>query len=119
MLAKAKNGGRRSLSNLYWGWIRKVALEEGVVLPQSGSDRDRLSARETERLAFAIRARAEKIRKGTARRDASSYVQLVGDEWLPKSKGSVDGPGADFDDPDSMEATADFFYSSGGVTLSY
>lgn len=120
MQAKAKNGSTRSLSHLYWGWIRKVASEEGVVLPQSGADKDHLSARATKELASAIRARAEKIRNGTAPRDASSYIQLVSKEWLP---GSEDGDAgdlkADFDDPDAMEETADFFSSSGGVILTY
>lgn len=119
MRVKASNGSSRSFSHLYWGWIRKISSEEGVVLPQSGSGTDSLSARETKELADALRARAEKIRRGAAPRDASSYVQLVGKEHLPDLGEGTEELGADFDDPDAMEQTASFLYTSGGITLSY
>ena len=91
-----------------------------MVLPQSGAAKDRLSARATKELASAIRARAEKIRRGEAPRDASSYIRLVSERWLPGSEERGAGDlKADFDDPDAMEETADFFYSSGGITLTY
>ena len=73
--AKAKNGRSRSMSYLYWGWVRRIAREEGVTLPQSGSATDSLTGAETRKLASALRARAQKIRKGVSPRDASSYVQ--------------------------------------------
>jgi len=109
------------MTYLYWGWVRRIAKEEGVTLPQSGSATDSLTGAEAKKLASALRARAQKIRKGTAPRDASSYVQQVDEEWLPpavegKDVGIVS---ADFDDPDSMDDTAKFFESSGGVTLRY
>lgn len=120
MQVRAKNGSTRSLSHLYWGWLRKIASEEGVVLPQSGSEADHFSAKETKELASAIRARAEKIRTGASPPDASSYVQQMGTKWLSESeKKDAAELSADFDDPDSMEETASFLYSSGGVILTY
>ena len=116
---KAKNGGSRSLSYLYWGWIRQVVAEEGVVLPQSGSETDRLSEQQAKELASALRARAKKIRTGTTPRDASSYVQRLDRRWFPKTEEKAGAVGADFDDPDGMDLTASFFDSSGGVTLRY
>jgi hypothetical protein len=118
--AKAKNGGARSLSYLYWGWIRQIAVEEGLILPKSGSETDRLSAKETRELASALRARADKIRKGLAPRDASSYVRRIDKDSFPKAEREKAGAvSADFDDPDSIDRTANFFDSSGGVTLTY
>lgn len=119
IVAEAKNGGSRPLSYLYWGWIRHVADEEGVALPRTGSETDHLSEEEAKRLASALRARAEKIRKGIVPRDATSFVKRLGDQWLPKDKEEVGNLSADFDDLDSMEKTAGFFESSGGVTLRY
>jgi hypothetical protein len=115
---EAKNGEVRTLSYLYWGWIRKIAAEEGVILPKSDSEKDSLSPKQARELAAAIRSRAEKIRKGVALRDASSYVQQADKEWFDKEEVAVD-VGADFDDPDGMEKTARFFESSGGVALAY
>jgi len=119
--ANAKNGESRSMSYLYWGWVRRIAKEEGVTLPQSGSTTDSLTDAEAKRLALALRSRAQKIREGIAPRDASSYVQQVGEEWLPRAVEGEDVGvvGADFDNPDSMDNTAEFFESSGGVTLRY
>ena len=119
--AKAKNGKSRLMSYLYWSWVRRVASEEGVTLPQSGSTTDSLTDAEARRLASALRARAQKIRKGIVRRDASSYVQQVDKEWFPPAleREDVGTVSADFDDPDSMDDTAKFFESSGGVTLRY
>ena len=90
-----------------------------MTLPQSGSASDSLTDAEARRLASALRARAEKIRKGTAPRDASSYVQQIDKEWFPPTagRGGAGTLSADFDDPDSMDDTARFFESSGGVTL--
>jgi hypothetical protein len=118
---EAKSGGSRSVSYLYWGWIRRIAKEEGVPLPQSGSATDSLTDAEARGLASALRARAQKIRKGIAPRDASSYVQQVDKEWFPREvEGEAVGTvNADFDDPDSIDDTAKFFESSGGVTLRY
>jgi len=109
------------MSYLYWGWVRRIAKEEGVKLPQSGSATDSLTDAEAKRLATVLRARAQKIRKGTAPRDASSYVQRVDKELFPQVVEGKDAGvvGADFDDPDSMDDTATFFESSGGVTLRY
>ena len=109
------------MSYLYWGWVRRIAKEEGVTLPQSGSTTDSLTDAEAKRLALALRSRAQKIREGIAPRDASSYVQQVGEEWLPRAVEGEDVGvvGADFDNPDSMDNTAEFFESSGGVTLRY
>ena len=119
--AKAKNGGSRSMSYLYWGWVRRIAKEEGVTLPQSGSATDSLTGAEAKRLASALRARARKIRKGVAPRNASSYVSQVDKDWFPPAVGREDvgAVGADFDDPDSMDDTAKFFEYSGGVKLRY
>ena len=108
--AEAKNGGSRSLSYLYWSWVRRIAKEEGVTLPQSNSATDSLTDFEARRLASALRAGAEKIRKGIAPQDASSYVQQVENEWIPRE---ADGKGvgtmsADFDNPDSMDDTPDY-----------
>ena len=117
---KAKNGSSRSLSYLYWGWIRQIAAEEGVVLPQSGSETERLSEQQAKKLALALRARAEKIRRGMAPRDASSYVGRIDRRWFPKTEDQKVGvASADFDDPESLDSTASFFDSSGGVTLRY
>jgi hypothetical protein len=118
---KARNGDSVSLSYLYWGWIRHIAKEEGVALPQSGSSVDSLDGDVAKKLASAMRTRAEKIRKGLAPRDAASFVQKMDKEWFP-SRDEKDDAGAmkaDFDDPNSMDETADFFDSSGGVTLRY
>ena len=94
--------------------------EEGVVLPQSGSETDHLSERQAKNLASALRARADKIRKGVTLRDASSYVQRLDRRWFPKAGEQKGGEvSADFDDPDRMDSTADFFDYSGGVTLRY
>jgi hypothetical protein len=109
------------MSYLYWNWVRRVAREEGVTLPQSGSTTDSLTDAEARRLASALRARAQKIRKGIVPRDASSYVQQVDKQWFPPvlEKEDVGTVSADFDNPDSMDDTAEFFESSGGVTLRY
>ena len=119
--AEAKNGGSCSLSYLYWSWVRHVAAEEGVVLPQSASPTDSLTEAETRQLAHALRTRAEKIRSGDAPRDATSFVQGADREWFPPSQGSGDDVmvRADFDDPDGVDETANFFETSGGVTLRY
>jgi hypothetical protein len=118
---KAKNGKSRSISYLYWSWVRHVVTEEGVALPQSGSIRDSLTGDDAKKLASALRVRAEKIRKGLAPRDAASFIQQVSKRWFPPSTGTegVENLKADFDDPDSMDETASFFESSGGVTLKY
>jgi len=92
-----------------------------VTLPQSGSETDALTEDESKRLASALRARAEKIRNGLAARDAATYVQQIDKKWFPPTA-EGEGVGAlrtDFDDPDGMDETADFFESSGGVTLRY
>ena len=121
IIAKARNGGSWKLSYLYWSWIRHVATEAGVALPQSGSATDALSEQESKNLASALRNRAEKIRKGLAPRDATSFVRQVNEQLLPP--GAADEGGgtlhAEFDDPDDMEETAGFFESSGGVLLQY
>ncbi len=119
--AEAKNGGSLSLSYLYWSWIRHIATEEGVTLPQSGSETDSLTEDESKKLAFALRARAQKIRDGLAVRDAATFVEQIDNQWFPpRAKGEGEGTlDVDFDNPDGMEETADFFGSSGGVTLSY
>jgi hypothetical protein len=121
IVAKARNGDSLSLSHLYWSWIRIIAKEEGVPLPQSGSSVDSFDEDVAKKLASAIRSRAEKIRKGVAPRDAALYVQKMDKQWF-SSKDEKDDTGsvsADFDDPDSMDETANFFDSSGGVTLRY
>jgi hypothetical protein len=118
--AKAKNGDSRSLSYLYWSWIRHIATEEDVTLPQSGSRTDSLTEEETKKLASALRARAEKIRKGLAPRDATSYVQQIDKQWFPSGEGEDVGTlSADFDNPEGIDETAGFFDKSGGVTLRY
>ena len=93
------------MSYLYWSWIRHIATEEGVTLPQSGSATDLLTEGEAKRLASALRARAEKIRKGLAPRDATNYVRQIDKEWFPPM---VEGDDvgtlrADFDGPDGMD----------------
>jgi hypothetical protein len=114
---KARNGNVLSLSYLYWGWIRHIAKEEGVTMPQSGSSKDSLSEGDAKKLASAIRTKAEKIRKGLAPRDAGSFVQQLDvQSFRSKNSGIIQ---ADFDDPDSMEKTAGFFDLSGGVTIEY
>jgi len=82
---------------------------------------DSFTEAETKKVGSALRARAQKIRKGAAPRDASSYVQRVDKELFPAAaeKEDVGVVSADFDDPDSMDDTAKFFESSGGVTLRY
>ena len=119
--AKARNGGSWKLSYLYWSWIRHVATEAGVALPQSSSATDSLNEQETKNLASALKDRAEKIRKGLAPRDATSFVQQLNRQLLPPVA-EEEGAGtlrADFDDPDGMDETADFFELSGGVLLQY
>ncbi len=117
---RAKNGSSRSLSYLYWGWIRQIVAEEGVVIPQSGAETDQLTEQQAKRLASALRARSKKIRSGIAPRDASSYVERLDKRWFPKAETKKTGTTtADFDDPDGMDSTASFFDSSGGVTLKY
>ena len=76
---------------------------------------------ESERLASALRARAEKIRRGLVKRDASTYVEQIGKEWFPRAEDGEDTGvmAARFDDPEDMEKTAEFFETSGGVTLRY
>ena len=116
----ARDGRSRSWSHLYWSWIRHVATEEGVTLPQSGSTTDSIPDDEAKRLASALRARAEKIRKGLVPRDATSYVQQIDKRWFPVAEKEDAGTiTADFDEPDHMDKTAEFFESSRGVTLRY
>ncbi len=119
--AVARNGASLSLSYLYWSWIRHIATEEGVTLPQSGTATDSITEDEAKMLASALRARAEKIRKGLAPRDATSYVGQIDKQWFPsRAEGEDAGTlSADFDDPDGIDETADFFESSRGVTLRY
>jgi predicted DNA-binding ribbon-helix-helix protein len=119
--ARAKNGGTRSLSYLYWSWIRHIAEEEGVALPQSGSEIDSLTEDESKKLASALRTRAKKIRNGLAARDAAAYVRQIDKQWFPPTtKGESEGTmHVDFDEPDDVDETADFFEFSGGVVLSY
>lgn len=86
-------------------------------MPQSGSSTDSLSGYDAKKLASAIRTRAEKIRKGLAPRDGASYVGQIDEQSFPsKNVGPIR---ADFDDPVSMDKTADFFDFSGGVTIEY
>jgi hypothetical protein len=101
--------------------VRRIAKEEGVTLPQSGSTTDSLTAIEARRLASALRARADKIRKGVAPRDANAYVQQIDKAWFSPAveEGDAGSLSADFDNPDRMDDTAQFFESSGGVTLRY
>jgi len=119
--AEAKNGNRRSLSYLYWGWIRHIAEEEGVQLPKNESETVSFTEDETKRLASAIRARAKKIRKGLAPRDAKSYVDQMDSRFFPSMKTKDEGKTTlvDFDNPDAMDETAKFFELSCGVTLTY
>lgn len=120
VLVRARNGGSRTISNLYWSWIRHVASEEDEALPQSGSSSETLSNNQTKRLALALRAKADKIRKGAAPRDATAYVQKLDRDLLPSGDGQDMGSlKVDFDDPDSIDETASFFDGSGGVTLTY
>ncbi len=121
VVVKANNGKSLSLSSLYWGWIRHIAKEEGVTLPQSGSSTETITGDDVKKLASAIRVRAEKIRKGLAPHNASSYVKQF-DEALWSSKDKEKDAGTvrvDFDNPEDMDKTADFFDSSGGVTMTY
>ncbi len=119
--AQAKNGTRRSLSYLYWGWIRHIAEEEGVVLPKNDSETISFTEDETRSLAAAIKARAEKIRKGLAPRDAKSYVDQIDSRFFPPEKGPKEEQTTpvNFDEPDAMDETAEFFELSRGVTLAY
>jgi len=119
--AQAKNGTRRSLSYLYWGWIRHIAEEEGVVLPKNDSETISFTEDETRSLAAAIKARAEKIRKGLAPRDAKSYVDQIDSRFFPPKKGPKEEQTTpvNFDEPDAMDETAEFFELSRGVTLTY
>jgi hypothetical protein len=119
VLVRARNGKSRTISDLYWSWIRHVASEEGVELPQSGSSSETLANNQTKRLALALRTRADKIRKGTAPRDATAYVQKLDRELLPSSNQGAGTLKADFDDPDSLDEIASFFDGSGGATLTY
>ncbi|HEY6282558.1 MAG TPA: hypothetical protein VIW22_01380 [Nitrososphaerales archaeon] len=119
--AEAKNGSRRSFSYLYWGWIRHIAEEEGVELAKSDSETLSLTEDQTRRLASAIRARAEKVRKGLAPRDAKSYVDKIDDRFFPPEQTPDEGKATaiDFDNPDTMDDTAKFFELSHGVALTY
>jgi hypothetical protein len=96
-------------------------MEEGVTLPQSGSRRDTFSEAEAKKIASVLRIRADKIRKGLAPRDATSYVQQIDKQWFPSrvEQEDVGTLSADFDNPDSIDETANFFDLSGGVTLQY
>ncbi|MDE1852573.1 MAG: hypothetical protein KGI38_02365 [Thaumarchaeota archaeon] len=119
--AEAKNGGWRSLSPSYWTWIRHIATEEGLALPQSGSETETLSADEAKKLAVALKVRADKIRKGLALRDADSYLESWYEARTPpaiwEGKGNLHTIG--YDEPNEMDKTADFFDLSGGVTFTY
>ena len=116
----AKNGSSHSLSYLYWGWIRHVANEEHVSLPESGTATDSLSENDAKKLASCLRARADKIRKGLAPRDATAYVRQFDKGWFPAvEKEDVKISTVDFDEPEQIEEIARFFESSGGVTLDY
>jgi len=91
-----------------------------VTLPQSGSSSDSLSDEQARKLASALRSRADKIRKGMAPRDAKTFVQQMDKAWFSSMKGQESGElDVDFDNPDSMDETAAFFRSSGGVKLTY
>jgi hypothetical protein len=91
-----------------------------VILPQSGSSSDSLSDEQAKKLASALRSRADRIRKGKAPRDAKAFVQQMDRAWSPSMEEQEAGElDADFDNPDSMDETAAFFRSSGGVTLTY
>jgi hypothetical protein len=119
--AEAKNGSRRSLSYLYWGWVRHIAEEEGVELPKNESETTSFTEDETKRLASAIKIRADKIRRGLAPRDAKSYVDQIDSRFFPPEETQDKGKTTpvDFDDPDAMDETAKFFELSRGVTLTY
>jgi hypothetical protein len=119
--AEAKNGSRRSLSYLYWGWIRHIAEEEGVKLPKNDSKTISFTEDETKRLASAIKSRADKIRKGLAPRDAKSYVDRIDSRFFPPESPLDERKATpvDFDNPDAMNETAKFFELSRGVTLTY
>jgi hypothetical protein len=119
--AEAKNGSRRSLSYIYWGWIRHIAEEEGVVLPKNESETTSFTEDETRSLAAAIKARSEKIRKGLAPRDAKSYIDQIDSRFFPPEKGPDEGitTPINFDEPDALDETAEFFELSHGVTLTY
>ncbi len=119
--AEAKYGTRRSFSYLYWGWIRHIAEEEGAELPKNDSETISFTEDQTRNLAAAIKARAEKIRKGLAPRDAKSYVDQVDSQFFPPEKGQDEGKTTptDFDEPNAMDETAEFFELSQGVTLTY
>ena len=86
-------------------------------MPQSGSSTDSLSRDDAKKLASAMKTRAEKIRKGLAPRDAASYVRQIDEQSFPSK--NAETTRADFDDPESMDKTADFFDLSGGVTIEY
>lgn len=118
---EAKNGTRRSLSYLYWGWVRHIAEEEGVDLPKNDSETIAFTEDETKRLASAIKARAEKIRRGLAPRNAKSYVDQIDNRFFPSEQDPDEGKTTpiDFDDPDSLDETAKFFELSRGVTFTY
>lgn len=89
-------------------------------MPQSGSSNDSLSDEQAKKLASALRSRANRIRKGMAPRDAKAFVQQMDKTWSPSMEEQEAGElDADFDNPDSMDETAAFFRSSGGVTLTY
>jgi hypothetical protein len=118
---EAKNGTRRSFSYLYWGWIRHITEEEGVKLANDDSETTSFTEDETKKLASAIRARAEKVRKGLAPRDAKSYVDKIDSQFFSPEKTGDEGKTTpvDFDDPDAMDDTAKFFELSHGVTLAF
>jgi len=80
-----------------------------------------LTEDQTRRLASAIRARAEKVRKGLAPRDAKSYVDKIDGRFFPPEQNQDEGKAiaVDFDNPDAMDDTAKFFELSRGVTLTY
>ncbi|HEV2137867.1 MAG TPA: hypothetical protein VGR53_03430 [Nitrososphaerales archaeon] len=119
--ANTKNGSQRSFSYLYWGWIRHIAEEEGVELAKNDADTLSLTEEQTKKLGSAIRARAEKVRKGLAPRDAKSYVDKIDDRFFSREQTQDEGKSiaVDFDNPDSMDDTAKFFELSRGVTLTY
>jgi hypothetical protein len=117
--AEAKNGSRHSFSYLYWGWIRQIAEDEGVKLPNDDSETISFTEDQTKMLASAIRNRADKIRKGLAPRNAKSYVDKIDNRFFPPESPGDKRKAApvDFDNPDDMDETAKFFELSRGVTL--